>query len=246
MIKYNFQDFLSQSHNLTDQCKAFVEALSLGTQECVICSNPIYQKSALWNCKQCCQPFHLGCIKRWIRKLNPDKDGGDDEEEKVPDQERQWNADEELEEAADDQQEYDNRRAAKQMMAFYCWTCPNCNYSNAENQLPRYKCYCGRFEEPAFSPLVLPHSCGEYCDRKKHDGCTHGRCDIVCHPGSCPPCAITVPVSCHCSKEQQRAACQVASRSKFSCENKCGKLLNCLSHECEKQCHEGPCDSCDV
>lgn len=92
-VRYNFQDFLGRTENLTDQCKALVEALSQGTQECVICSNPIYQRSALWNCRQCCQPFHLGCIKRWIKKLNNSKgaafEDGDDredyEEEKVPD-----------------------------------------------------------------------------------------------------------------------------------------------------------------
>jgi hypothetical protein len=27
-IKYNYQDFLSREHNLTDQCKALVESLS--------------------------------------------------------------------------------------------------------------------------------------------------------------------------------------------------------------------------
>jgi hypothetical protein len=142
----------------------------------------------------------LGCIKRWIRKLNPAKGEGDDEEEKEED-EIPRNQEAELEEAADDQQESEARRAAKHMLAFYSYTCPNCNYSYAENQLPKYKCFCGRFEEPAYSPMVLPHSCGEYCDRKKHDSCTHGRCEIMCHPGSCPPCSITVPVSCYCGKE---------------------------------------------
>jgi len=113
---------LSQSHNLTDQCKALVESLSLGSQECIICSNPIYQRSAVWNCKQCCQPFHLGCIKRWIRKLNTGKeaeeadDRGEDEnneESKVQqadhDAGRFRLGDEELQEIADDAQENEVR-----------------------------------------------------------------------------------------------------------------------------------------
>jgi hypothetical protein len=138
----------------------------------------------------------LGCIKRWIRKLNTGKgavpdDGDEDEEEKQPDNEnRVRQREEDIEEAADDGQERLDRKNAKEFAAFYSWTCPNCNYSYAENALPRYKCYCGRFDEPAYSPMMLPHSCGEYCDKKKHDGCTHGRCDILCHPGSCPPCGI--------------------------------------------------------
>jgi len=117
-IRYNFSDFLKQSENLTDQCTTLVETLSCGTQECVICSNPIYQKSALWNCRQCCQPFHLGCIKRWIKKLNKKyKDGEDqnEEEEKVPEQEQMRNIEEELEEIADSAYEQEGKRAAKIM-----------------------------------------------------------------------------------------------------------------------------------
>jgi hypothetical protein len=41
-IKYNFKDFLSQYDILSDQCTYFVETLSKGEQECVICSNAIY------------------------------------------------------------------------------------------------------------------------------------------------------------------------------------------------------------
>lgn len=153
---------------------------------------------------------------------------------------------EELQEVADDTQEHEARQAAKAMFAFCTWTCPNCNFNYAENSLPRYKCFCGRYEEPEYQTMSLPHSCGEYCERKKHEGCSHARCDLLCHPGSCPPCGIAVPVSCHCGKESQRVPCQIASRTKFGCGNKCGKLLNCLAHECEQQCHEGPCQPCSV
>jgi len=73
-VKYDFKDFFKQSQNLTEQCMTLAESLSQGTQECVICTNPIYQRSALWNCVQCCQPLHLGCIKKWIKRLNSDKD----------------------------------------------------------------------------------------------------------------------------------------------------------------------------
>ena len=172
----------------------------------------------------------------------------DEEEEKQPESESRiaYN-DEDLEEAADNEgQEQANRKQGKVFAAFCAWTCPNCNFSYAENSLPKYKCFCGRFDEPDYSPMILPHSCGEYCDRKKHDGCTHSRCDLTCHPGSCPPCMIHVPVSCFCGKEEQRVPCQIASRSKFACANKCGKLLNCLTHECDKPCHEGQCEPCPI
>lgn len=69
-VKYAYKDFLRQFENLSEQCVFLVESLAQGKQECIICSHQIYQRSALWNCRQCCQPFHLGCIKRWILKLN--------------------------------------------------------------------------------------------------------------------------------------------------------------------------------
>jgi hypothetical protein len=50
-IKYNYKDFLNQFDNLHEQCIHLVKQLSKGEQECIICSNPIYQRSALWNCK---------------------------------------------------------------------------------------------------------------------------------------------------------------------------------------------------
>ena len=61
---------MRQFENLSEQCIFLVETLTQGKQECLICQNPIYQRSAIWNCKQCYQPYHLGCIKRWILKLN--------------------------------------------------------------------------------------------------------------------------------------------------------------------------------
>jgi ribosomal protein L37AE/L43A len=149
-VKYNYVDFLSAADNLTDQCKHLVEALSQATQECIICSNPIYQRSAIWNCKQCCQPFHLGCIKRWINKLNTGKEAvpeeleGDEEEEKVRDDARGRFGDED-DDYEDEARDAGLRKDPRAQLAFYSWTCPNCNYSYAESSLPRYKCYCGRY-----------------------------------------------------------------------------------------------------
>ena len=189
----------------------------------------------MWNCDQCRQPFHLGCIKRWIKKLNTNADEEEKEEVKRP-------------QAYDDygDEETEARKAAKKIVAFFSWTCPNCNYSSAENSMPRYLCYCGRLDEPPFSPLQLPHSCGEYCDKKKSEHCTHSKCEIMCHPGSCPPCGITVGVKCYCQKESKRVPCSVSTKSQYSCTGVCGKLLNCKVHTCEKECHAGPCDKCDV
>ena len=105
-------------------------------------------------------------------------------------------------ESYDEDEEYmtEAQKQAKSLLAFYSWTCPNCNFAYAENSLPRYYCYCGRFEEPNDDPLILPHSCGEYCDKPKNKDCTHEGCTLLCHPGACPPCNINVSVKCYCQK----------------------------------------------
>ena len=41
-VKYNFRDFLNQFENLSEQCSFLVESLAQGSQECLICQNPIY------------------------------------------------------------------------------------------------------------------------------------------------------------------------------------------------------------
>lgn len=112
--------------------------------------------------------------------------------------------------------------------------------------MPKYTCFCGKFDEPEYSPLVLPHSCGEYCERKKHEHCTHANCDVLCHPGSCPSCNISVPVACFCGRDARRVPCSLAPRSNYSCEDECGKVLNCLAHHCQQQCHSGQCQKCEV
>lgn len=221
---YNYKDFLSQFEGLTEQCVFYTKSLATGTQECTICSNFIYQRAAIWNCQQCYTPFHMGCIHKWIQKLNKPL------QENIRDQE------EEERKAAYDDDGYDSDsnqhldERAKKLLAFYSWTCPNCNFSNAENRLPTYQCYCGRFTEPPYSNLILPHSCGEICEKQKNPNCTHTPCNVLCHPGACPPCNISVPVTCFCEKEIQRVPCHVKARTKFSCGKPCLQTLNCGKH----------------
>ena len=38
-VRYNHLDFISHNDHLTEQCKALVESLSNGSQECIIFSN---------------------------------------------------------------------------------------------------------------------------------------------------------------------------------------------------------------
>ena len=177
----------------------------------MICHNPIYQKSYLWNCKQCCQPFHLGCIKRWIEKLNKSLEQNIRENEE---EEKQRGV---VEYHVSEESEEEKGGEESKKFNMYNWTCPNCNAPYTESKLPKYLCYCGRFLEPEYDPMVLPHSCGEYCDKPKNKDCKHSNCEILCHPGACPPCNISVSVKCYCEKESKYVPCQIVGRSDFSC-----------------------------
>ena len=59
--------------------------------------------------------------------------------------------------------------------------------------------------------------------------------------------------TCYCPRQQLFTFhCGTDGRSRLkgprnlSCGNICGRPLNCGKHTCEKLCHDGSCDSCDV
>ncbi|XP_013394641.1 transcriptional repressor NF-X1 isoform X2 [Lingula anatina] len=122
------------------------------------------------------------------------------------------------------------------------WRCPACQ--NVTFKLPnQYRCFCGRVRDPDWTGYDTPHSCGEVCGKKRGSACTHP-CNILCHPGPCPPCQTVVSRPCHCGKTRPSVKCNAAADIK--CSSSCDKPLNCGKHFCQKICHSGPCDPCDV
>ncbi|XP_037077083.1 protein shuttle craft-like [Pollicipes pollicipes] len=123
------------------------------------------------------------------------------------------------------------------------WRCPACQNVTAAPPTA-YKCFCGKVRDPPWNRRDTPHSCGEVCGRSRADaGCTH-RCTLLCHPGPCPPCAASVKRSCPCGKKTVDIRCELAAA--LTCEDTCGRLRNCGVHTCERPCHVGDCDACDV
>ncbi|RZC41660.1 NF-X1-type zinc finger protein NFXL1, partial [Asbolus verrucosus] len=58
----------------------------------------------------------------------------------------------------------------------------------------------------------------------------------------CPPCPVTVSVSCYCGSQQPKT--QRCNNKEWSCGNRCGKLLACQKHTCSDPCHFGDCHPC--
>lgn len=122
------------------------------------------------------------------------------------------------------------------------WRCPTCQ--NAYFQVPnQYNCFCGRLKDPVFNHYIVPHSCGDSCNRERHQGCPHP-CNVPCHPGPCPPCTAFVTRSCLCGKTKQTVRCAAASA--FKCAERCAKTLNCGRHDCPDACHDGACEPCSA
>ncbi|KAH1004003.1 hypothetical protein HUJ04_003825 [Dendroctonus ponderosae] len=123
-----------------------------------------------------------------------------------------------------------------------CWCCPKCRSDYMPDQYPtKYVCFCGKTENPIYQPFLVPHSCGEICRKNLLPLCGH-KCLLLCHPGPCPPCPVTVNVTCYCSSQQPstRRCCSKG----WSCGNRCGKLLSCDKHSCADACHSGDCKPC--
>ncbi|XP_034267249.1 NF-X1-type zinc finger protein NFXL1 [Pantherophis guttatus] len=124
----------------------------------------------------------------------------------------------------------------------YPWPCPKCRFEYRRSEIPtRYYCYCGKTEDPPVDPWLVPHSCGQVCERDFKPSCGH-RCLLLCHPGPCPPCPKMVIITCYCKKA--RPVPRRCSMKEWSCQLPCGRKLPCGQHNCGNPCHPGDCQSC--
>jgi transcriptional repressor NF-X1 len=81
--------------------------------------------------------------------------------------------------------------------------------------------------------------CGKKCERILN--CCKHKCERNCHHGACLPCKKKHMVKCWCGKNEDVVDCVQAA---YSCEEICGKKLNCGFHTCQDLCHEGNCKDC--
>jgi len=129
-------------------------------------------------------------------------------------------------------------------LKYFNWACPKCNYNYTE-EMPQYKCFCGKEHEPEYDHYSVPHSCGNTCGKFRGSACIHP-CPLTCHPGPCPPCrSMGKEQACFCGLKKMRVRCgdELAG---FTCGELCNKPLSCGKHFCEEVCHGGPCKKCEV
>lgn len=125
------------------------------------------------------------------------------------------------------------------------FNCPHCNFKY-EKEEPKHTCYCTKTENPIDDTFNEPNSCGQRCGRYRGRYCSHA-CEKVCHSDKCDPCDKLTSLKCYCGHNLITLKCNEAVVSaSLSCNNICGKLLNCENHTCSDICHEGECQVCDV
>lgn len=198
--------------------QSFLTSSSSGALSCLICLERIRPAHPTWSCTSVCfSVFHLICIQSWARQ------------------------------ASDLSALRASTRlpiSAQKAAEVSLWNCPKCRVEYPQSQIPKtYFCFCGKLENPpSDDPWVLPHSCGEVCNRPLNHSCGH-HCLLLCHPGPCPSCPKLVKARCFCGSVQDVRRCGFKN---FSCNNVCKKLLACRVHCCSEICHQGPCPPCPV
>ncbi|KAJ1915226.1 FKBP12-associated protein [Mycoemilia scoparia] len=201
--------------------------LKTSTYECMVCCDIVYPRQAVWSCNVCWAIFHLKCIKTWARtsakvdnpsENNSDNGGGGDSVANGGGQQQ--------------------------------WRCPGCQ--NKRLVIPReYFCFCGKTLDPEYlgrRQAQAPHACENICGKSRGEYCPH-TCPLPCHPGPCPPCTALAPQqTCNCGKSQWRGRCSDYDPNNVSksCGGICEKLLNCKKHRCDKICHPGDCQPCQI
>ena len=139
----------------------------IGSGSCLICIGDLKRKDIIWNCTECYCSFHLQCIQRWAQ-------------DSIFQQQRDFDN--------NDLVDLSRPFPVKNLKKDLKWGCPKCRATYTESETPKkYTCYCGKVTDPQFDPWIVPHSCGETCEKNLKPYCGH-QCLILCHPGPCPPC----------------------------------------------------------
>uniref|UniRef100_M4CY26 RING-type domain-containing protein n=1 Tax=Brassica campestris TaxID=3711 RepID=M4CY26_BRACM len=191
--------------------QSFLASSSSGAVSCLICLERIKRTDPTWSCTSSCfAVFHLFCIQNWARQC------------------------------LDVHAALAVTRPSTETEPV--WNCPKCRSSYLKSKIPsRYLCYCGKEEDPpADNPWILPHSCGEVCERGLSNNCGH-RCLLLCHPGPCASCPKLVKSKCFCGGVEDVRRC---GHKLFSCGEVCDKVLDCEIHSCREICHDGECPPC--
>ena len=235
-----------------------------GEAECMVCLDKIKPKHATWDCEQCYQVFHIHCIKKWGKSQEVEglRCPGCQKVWKMPKSYRCFcrKAHEPIynrneiphscgevcgkklyKNTFEVNEKPQNRVKCPHKCVELCHPgpCPPCT-ATVTNICP-----CGKTKQSGRcgkTPL-----CMETCGKKLNCGIHY--CAATCHVGDCNKCEEIIQQTCWCERKLVRKVpCDKAQekRDRFSCEEKCEKMLLCGNHRCSEICHSGKCDVCSM
>lgn len=148
----NYSQYGGKNEDL-ERTQNFLEnVFHSGAAACLICIETVKRNDPIWSCSSCFGFFHLLCIQRWAKDS-----------------------------IAHQKLAIDERPGIGRNNIL--WQCPKCRKDYDQTSVPNaYFCFCGQKHDPEFQPWLVPHSCGEVCNKNLSPSCGHC-CLLLCHPG---------------------------------------------------------------
>ncbi|NXK69785.1 NFX1 protein, partial [Sylvietta virens] len=240
---------------------SLIEQLTTEKYECMVCCEVVRIVAPVWSCQNCYHVFHLNCIKKWARSPASQAEDGNsgwrcpacqNASVQVPKtytcfcgkvHNPEWNRNEIPHSCG----ELCGKRRQ-------CLDCPHlCNILCHPGPCPSCPafvtktCECGQTSHSVRCGQSTKIHCSNVCGNTLN--CGKHNCTQVCHAGKCSPCQLTVQQVCYCGSNFKEVLCGSKEESSdgfgsFSCQNICGKKLNCGRHSCKQVCHPQPCQLC--
>ncbi|KAL7043008.1 hypothetical protein ACKWTF_001359 [Chironomus riparius] len=236
------------------QREQLIKEIERNTLECMICCEKIKAYNPIWSCLVCYHILHLNCIKTWMKKsIESSEDGF-----RCPacNQIAKIKPGEYLCFCGKLKNPPLNRNDLPHSCGNMCLNTSNCDHPCNLVCHPgaHEKCYavvnkfcgCGRTSKNYQCSMKATFECDSICEKVLN--CGVHKCPKVCHQGDCEDCSEELECNCYCGTESKKILCTVENidKTKYSCDNVCGKTLNCGNHKCAEKCHDGACKSCKL
>lgn len=245
--------------SVTSQRDRLTEQLNRGSLECLVCCERVRQYEAVWSCANCFHVLHLRCTIKWAKTSRAENGwrcpACQNVTSAIPQNyvcfcgktlDPEWNRSD----IAHSCGKVCNRSKGNPSIYYECvhtctllchpGPCPPCV------ALVTRKCGCGKTSQPVQCGQSQPLVCGAECGNLLN--CGEHKCTQICHVGECGLCKVKVKQECYCGKENREVICdgETSKLLKYTCNSVCNKTLSCGYHTCTQQCHDGPCESCQL
>lgn len=235
--------------------------------ECLICIEPLNEKSHIWACNECFRAFHISCTQQWREKSIDKKDSWScpqcsAKQGKETIKNKCWCGkvmnpkSSSILDPHSCGQTCGADRECPHPCPLICHIGPHADIKQCMFQGPKILCFCGKNESQTQCSMTKYQgfSCMEICEQA-NSVCGH-KCTKPCHPMNpqskdCGPCERVVIATCYCGIiDQAEIKCKdlpVELKRKLrekpnmnvviSCDSVCDEFYSCKIHKCKSKCH---------